>query len=290
MEWVLAARPPFLLEAVVESHGWIQLVPFTRVEGGGFRYVLQLVSGQVVELLVETALGGVRAVIEGDLSAGEEAQAVQVVTWMVGLDQDFAAFYELARQEPKLAGAEARARGRVLRSATLIEDVVKTILTTNTSWAGTKRMVERLVTLYGAPLSADPARRAFPTAARLAGLDEAALRSDAKLGFRAPSVLALAQRVAGGELDLEALKAGTLPTEELRRLLLGIRGVGDYAAANLLMLLGRYDYVPVDSWARMLVAREWHGGQAIGRPEVEAAFASWGQYQGLAYWFWDWGT
>jgi 3-methyladenine DNA glycosylase/8-oxoguanine DNA glycosylase len=273
---------------VVESHGWIQLMPFTRIEGGGFRYVLQLTSGQVAELLVEAAPGGIRAAIEGNLDAGEAAEAVAAVTWMVGLDQDFAAFYDLARLEPKLAGAEARARGRVLRSATLFEDVVKTILTTNTSWAGTKRMVERLVTLYGAPLPADPARHAFPTAARLASLDEAALRSDARLGFRAPSVLALAHRVASGELDLEALKVGALPTEDLRRLLLGIRGVGDYAAANLLMLLGRYDYVPVDSWARMLVAREWHGGQAIGRAEVEAAFAAWGRYQGLAYWFWDW--
>ena len=54
------------------------------------------------------------------------------------------------------------------------------------------------------------------------------------------------------------------------------------------MLLGHYDAIPIDSWALTLVSKEWHGGAAIGPAEVEAAFARWGQFKGLAYWFWDW--
>jgi len=34
-----------------------------------------------------------------------------------------------------------------------------------------------------------------------------------------------------------------------------IKGVGGYAAANLLMLLGRYDFVPVDPWAMKGVSK-----------------------------------
>jgi 3-methyladenine DNA glycosylase/8-oxoguanine DNA glycosylase len=64
--------------------------------------------------------------------------------------------------------------------------------------------------------------------------------------------------------------------------------VGAYAAANLLMILGRYDFLPVDSWALKLVSHEWHGGEPVGAAEVEAAFVDWGAWQGLAYWFWDW--
>ena len=94
--------------------------------------------------------------------------------------------------------------------------------------------------------------------------------------------------MASGALDLEALKTAAGSTGELRQELLSIKGVGDYAAANLLILLGRYDYVPVDSWARTMVSREWHGGEKVGSAEVQEAFAEWGAWKGLAYWFWDW--
>jgi 3-methyladenine DNA glycosylase/8-oxoguanine DNA glycosylase len=26
----------------------------------------------------------------------------------------------------------------------------------------------------------------------------------------------------------------------------------------------------------------------VGKAEVEAAFERWGEWRGLAYWFWDW--
>ena len=79
-----------------------------------------------------------------------------------------------------------------------------------------------------------------------------------------------------------------MPTLELRKHLLALKGVGEYAAAHLLVLLGRYDFVPVDSWAVTVVSHEWHGGEPVGKAEVEAAFEPWGEWKGLAYWFWDW--
>jgi 3-methyladenine DNA glycosylase/8-oxoguanine DNA glycosylase len=103
-------------------------------------------------------------------------------------------------------------------------------------------------------------------------------------------VQALAQAASSGALDLEALRRSDLPTPELRKSLLAIKGVGGYAAANLLVILGRYDYVPVDSWAMSQVAREWHGGQRVGEKEVNAAFQRWGTWKGLAFWCWEWAT
>ena len=207
---------------------------------------------------------------------------------MLGLEQDLSPFYAQTRQEPKLAQVEASAQGRILRSPTLFEDTVKTILTTNTAWSGTIRMTEKLVGRFGSPLPADPDRRAFPTPEQLADTDEATLRSEAGLGYRAPYVLQLARDVAAGTLDLESLKAADIPTAELRQQLLAIKGVGDYAAANLLMILGRYDFIPVDSWAFKMVSHEWYGGESVGRAQVEDAFERWGEWRGLAYWCWDW--
>jgi len=289
MKLILPARPPFALSSVVRSHGWIRLDPFREEEStGGLAYIAQLGSGQVIELNIQEVPGGVSVSLDSNLNDGERAEIERSVTWMLGLDQDFSAFYQLAHQEPRLAYAAQRAQGRILRSPTLFEEVIKTILTTNTLWAATIRMNNNLVTQFGAPLATDPTRHAFPTPECLTETNEETLRAQTRLGYRAPYVLELARMVSSGEFDLEGLKTAGLPTPELRKRLLAIKGIGDYAAANLLMLLGHYDFVPVDSWALKMVSQEWYGGEPVGRTEVEAAFEPWGTYQGLAYWLWDW--
>lgn len=291
MQLTLSAHPPFSLYTAVRSHGWVQLVPFGWNEDAGrLTRVERLDSGRVVEMRVQEADGGVRVEVDDPLTEAERDEVAHKVVWMLGLAQDFAAFYTLARSEPKLAHVEGEARGRILRSSTLFEDVVKTILTTNTAWSGTIRMVNALVFQFGAPLSGDPARRAFPAPDQLATTDVETLRSETRLGYRAPYVLELARSVTSGDLDLESFKTADIPTAELRKRLLAIKGVGEYAMANLLMLLGRYDFIPVDSWACNVVSHEWYGGQPVGRAEVEAAFERWGEWKGLIYWFWDWSS
>ncbi len=291
MKLTLPARAPFVLRTVIYSHGWYQLAPFSAgSEPEGLHYVDRLPTGRVVALSVYEAPGGVAVEVDSDLSPAETAELEARVRWMLGLEQDLSSFHAAACDEPKLAQAMAQARGRVLRSPTLFEDVVKTILTTNTSWGGTIRMNKALVQHYGEPLPGEPGRRAFPAPERLAEADPGELRTAAKLGYRAPYVHQLGQVVASGALDLEALKSASLPTPEVRRALLRIKGVGDYAAANLLMILGRYDYVPVDSWACKMVSQEWYGSQPVGRAEVEAAFTGWGEWQGLAFWCWEWSS
>lgn len=289
MTLTLSARPPFSLPTVVRSHGWIRLAPFSEInDTGGLRYVDRLASGQVVEMSIHETKDGVRVEVGARLSEGERAEITRKVSWMLGLDQDFSTFYTLIRGEPKLAQVQKRAQGRVLRSPALFEDVVKTILTTNTSWSGTIRMVENLVSQFGAPLPADPQRHAFPSPEQLAATDVNTLRTQTRLGYRAPYVHELANSITSGGFDLEALKTAELTTLELRTKLLGIKGVGDYATANLLMLLGRYDYIPVDSWATKMVSYEWYEGQPINRNQVEAAFEHWEDWKGLAFWFWNW--
>jgi 3-methyladenine DNA glycosylase/8-oxoguanine DNA glycosylase len=237
---------------------------------------------------MQEADGGVSVGVPSDLKQTELDEVQRKVTWMLGLDQDLSAFYAVARHEPKLARVEARAQGRILRSPTLFEDVVKTILTTNTSWAGTIRMVEALVSQLGDPLPSDPSRRTFPTPSQVASCDVRRLDSTTRLGYRTPFVLELARAVASGELQLETLQTTDEPTDQVRARLLEIEGVGAYSAANLLIMLGRYDFIPIDTWARKLVSHEWHNGEPVRSMEVEAAFERWGKWKGLAYWFWEW--
>jgi len=285
---VLDELQPFSLSAVIRSHGWAGLAPFqTNDDRDELLYIDYLTLGKVVKLIIRQVGQEVHIEVDPPPNPDQQTEIKDHVTWMLGLKQDFNEFYELIREEPKLVHVIPAGRGRILRSPTLFEDTVKTILTTNTSWSGTKRMVRSLVAEYGDPLPREPEQRAFPRPERLSQASEEDLRG-VGLGYRAPYVKALADAVNAGRLDLEALRTNDLPTDELRQKLLAIKGIGNYAAANLLMLLEHYDYLPVDSWARKMVSEEWYGGESVGKAEVLQAFEEWGQWKGLAYWFWDW--
>lgn len=287
--FTLAARAPFNFNSVVKSHGWLQLSPFEYDEDRqALRYTDRLESGRVLDYQIHPASAGVQVHTLGSLSGPERKEIAQKVTWMFGLNQDYSSFYRAARGETGLRKARRLAYGRVLRSPTFFEDVLKTILTTNTLWAATRRMTLNLVNAFGSP--GPDGRRAFPTAEQIAATGEAALRNKVRVGYRAPAIHQLGRRVASGELDIEGFKTSTLPTLELRKQLLQLRGVGPYAAANLLMILGRPDFIPIDTYALKMVSLEWHRGRKITPKHVEKAFKHWGEFKGLAFWFWDWKT
>ena len=299
MKFTLSARPPFNFLSVINSHGWRQLAPFSYDESTGtLSYILRLSNGRVIELKFRAGTDGV-AVETEKLDRLERREVADKVTWMFGLNMDFSLFYRASRVEPKLIHAKKLARGRVLRSPTLFEDVIKTILTTNTLWAATKNMTLKLVNELGDPLqsggrvapNATEGRtetKAFPTPEAIAASSPEFLKEKIRVGYRAPAIHQLAVRVTSGKFDLEALKASDLSTLELRKELLTINGVGPYAAANLLMILGKHDFIPIDSYALKMVSNEWYRGESITAKEVEKRFERWGEFKGLAFWFWDW--
>jgi len=283
--------------SVVRSHGWHQLAPFSLDESSNtLSYIFRPSSGRVIELKLTDDRDGVN--VETDkLKKTEQNEVTDAVNWMFGLDMDFSAFYAASRAEPKLAHVKKQALGRLLRSPTLFEDVIKTILTTNTLWGATKNMAKRLVDEFGAspPLTSSrisfgsaKITKSFPTPETIAASDPETIKEKIRVGYRSPAIHELAVRVASGKYDLEALKHSSLPTLELRKELLTFKGVGPYAAANLLLILGRSDFIPVDSWALKLVSHEWYKDKPITAKEVEKCFEKWGEFKGLAFWFWDW--
>lgn len=291
---LIPAREPFSFVAAARSHGWCRLAPFawddehqelTRIE--------QLESGPVVRLRMAGAKGGVAVEVESavEFTEADLAQVREKVSWMLRLDEDFSEFHALCRTEAALAQVVEKKQGRLLRSPTLFEDVVKTILTTNTTWSQTKGMVARLVEMLSQPFSLDPAAHVFPTPAQIAPVDEEFLTQQVRLGYRSSYVLELARRVASGELDLESWKHTDMETDKLRRQLKALKGVGDYAAANLLMLLGRYDCLAVDSWARKVIGQRFFPGkERVSDREIAAVFDRWEKWKFLAYWFYKWET
>lgn len=291
MRLELAARPPFNFQATVLSHGWRRLAPFSW-DGERLERVERLSTGRVVKLTVgeSNELTGVIVDIKtnNSLSDGEVGEIEGKVSWMLRLDEEFTDFYGLCEGEPALRHVVEEGKGRVLRSPTVYEDVVKTMCITNCTWRQTEGMANRLVEKLGEPYPLEPSLRAFPTPEAVAEAGKNYLQGEVKMGYRASSITQLSRQVARGDLDLEGLKHSPLEAEELYKRLKSIKGVGQYAAAHILTLLGRYDYLGVDTWARRLVSERFFAGVPVTDKEVQEVFAPWGKWRYLAYWFWDW--
>jgi N-glycosylase/DNA lyase len=207
----------------------------------------------------------------------------QTVRRMLNLDESLAPLYEAAAGDPDLAWITTGS-GRMFRSPTVFEDVVKTICTTNCTWSATVRMVEGLVSGLGRP-SAGNHGRAFPTPEAMAKAPKSFYRDVARTGYRGAYLISLARSVVVGEVDLEAFATAPpdeLPDDELAKELLELPGVGPYAAAHIMMLIGRHSRLILDSWTRPTYAT-LSGRKAADR-QIERRFRPYGDYAGIAFW------
>ena len=291
MRLALPLPPHYCFDAMIDAHGWPRLAPFTwdGIQGVLGR-VERLASGKVVMLRVTSSDEMLDMEIAGPALAPAEIHEVeQAVRWMVELDEDFAEFYAFCMELDALRHIPARGLGPMLRGSTVWEDYVKTVCTTNTTWAQTKGMVARLVDAYGAPFDAD-GPRAFPTPEAVAAVAPGAFAATVRAGYRAPYIHATATAIAEGRLDLERFKTEAREVEttalmaELRRL----RGIGPYGAAHMALLLGSYGHVPADSWARGRVSRHLMDGVPVTDRDVHAHFAQYGRWKALAFRCWNW--
>jgi len=276
--------PDFSFRETLLAHGWRSLAPFYwSEETQALIRVEQLEDGLTTRLTITEGQHCLR--IETSHIVEVEKLIPRVET-MFQLNLPLTRFYDFCGQRSELHLIPTRKQGRMLCSPTLWEDCCKVILTTNTTWSQSVAMTKRFVQAYGSPLDTSPAEKAFPTPEAVAEVPFAAFESTARFGYRNQSVHTLATAIAEGSLDLEQLRDNRLTSAEVWKQLLKIRGVGPYAASCLMIYMGRYERVNVDSWARMLVGRQV--GNTVTDREVHQFFEPYGEWSGIVYHFYPW--
>ena len=85
-------------------------------------------------------------------------------------------------------------------------------------------------------------------------------------------------------LAVEEWRTSDEPTEELFKRVRSVKGVGPYAAGNILKLLGRYDYLGLDSWCRGKFYELFKKGRKVKDSTIEKYYAPFGKWRGLFLW------
>ncbi|MBI3586145.1 MAG: 3-methyladenine DNA glycosylase [Ignavibacteriales bacterium] len=283
--FIIQTPAKFNFWLTVYSHGWCSLPPF-RVdkENKRFSQLLQLGDGALAYCTLVDGSSSLSVEVQSAkrLTPKQQSEVKFKIKQCLRMEEDLDEFYTEAKRYSHYRWIPKIGAGRLLRAPTVFEDVVKMMCTTNCSWALTEIMIKNLTTLIGEKFGDDAS--AFPTPEALAGVSEKFVRKNIRAGYRSPYLIEFAERVASGKLDLESWRTSTLPTVELFKEVRSVKGIGEYAAGNLLRLLGRYDYLALDSWVRGKYFELHKNGRRVSDRTIEKHYADFGKWRGLFFW------
>lgn len=272
----------FSFPHTIFSHGWSDLLPFiVDEENQVLKYTFSSVKKEKpVTATITAEKGGLR--VELSRTPKDFERILSGIRHILRFDDGLEEFYELSYGRESFHWIVETNAGRLLRSATVFEDLVKTLCTTNCSWGLTKNMVTNLVETLGE--TGTKGHKAFPTASALASQTEAFYRNEIRAGYRSPYFVELGERVASSEIDPESWLDSELPSDELKKEIKQIKGVGNYAAENMLKLLGRYDGLALDSWLRAQFYKKHNSQKTCTDKKIEKHYKAFGKWKGLAIW------
>jgi N-glycosylase/DNA lyase len=273
---VVPTPKEFSFGLTVRSHGWYALAPFRFDEvRNSLSYTFVEKGGRPIRADITEVPGGVK--VELDRAVSEKNPILEKVRHMLRLDEDLNDFYTEFCSSSEMNWVRERGAGRLLRSPTVFEDLVKTMCTTNCSWGLTEKMVANLVERLGNGSY-------FPGPEAMAEQGEDFYRNEIKAGYRSPFFVELARSVASKSIDPEEWLSDELPTDELKKQIKSLKGIGDYAAENMLKLLGRYDGLALDSWLRAQFYKKHNSGKTCSDKKIEKRYSKFGKWRGLAIW------
>ncbi|MEM7622097.1 MAG: hypothetical protein AAF235_02725 [Planctomycetota bacterium] len=226
-----------------------------------------------------------RARFDAVLNRAAQAEARRQITRMLRLDEDAGVVRRFHTLDPRW---KRSGRGRLFRSPSLFEDIVKTVTSCNVAWPSTINMNRRLCDLLGAKSAAG--QRAFPSPQKLARTRPGTLRARCRVGYRDQRLIDLARLYAKGHIDTAWLESSRTSDDDAYAFLLTLPGVGPYAAGNIMQLLGRYSRLALDTesvrHAKMSLGMQGTDREILKR--LATHYEPFGEHKFRAYWFELW--
>ncbi len=161
------------------------------------------------------------------------------------------------------------------------EALISFILSSNNRIPRIMKIIEDISKLYGSGLEYEGKMYyCFPDMKSLAACSLEQIQV-CRAGYRCGYIHKTAVKLAIGEFDLFRLKE--LVTEEARKYLLELNGVGSKVADCMLLYSGiKYDVFPTDVWVKRVMEELYFKREASFREIQQFAADKFGQYAGIA--------
>jgi DNA-3-methyladenine glycosylase II len=260
-----------------------------RWDASTYQRVVDVDGGPIaLSVTQEDALGapGLSVLLAGrPIDDGIKLLARRTLERLLGLSVDLSAFAAIAEQDPLLGPLARRMRGlKPPRFPSVFEALVNGVACQQLSLAVGIHLLNRLTAAHGRPVIQDPAGpRAFPGPDQLASLQPDELKRHGFSATKARTIIATAQAIVAGELDLESLEQldDVAAIERLTRL----RGIGRWTAEYVLLRgLGRLHIFPGDDvGAHNKLRRFFAIDTPLDYDSVQQLVARWHPYAGMVY-------
>lgn len=208
------------------------------------------------------------------------SEVERLARWISFADLDLRPFYRIAASHPILGPITKELHGlKPMRPASLFEMLVIAITEQQISLAAAYRIRTRIIERYGERVNG---LWVFPTPRRLCKSSIAILMTCGLSQRKAEYVKGVAHEVANGLLDIDTLEE--MSDEDVRHLLLQIRGLGPWSAEYFLVRgLSRTDRVPANDLGIRSVAGRYLGrGKRLSPQGTMRKLSPFKPYRGLA--------
>ena len=281
--------PPFNFELTAGYHTYFQNRYGTdTMEDGVYRRLIDLDDKLVLASV--RSIGTLEApelALElrgSELSPDDVESATDRVSWLLGVDQGLAPFYELGRADQAMAGLVEQFYGLHLpHTASVFEALVLAVLGQQISTNVARIIRTLLIETFGPSAEFDgETYYAFPRPASIWASSPAELHTMKLTQRKSEYVHGLAGSALDPEMGLECLEE--LTDREIVEKLVALRGVGMWTAQwALIRAVGRPDALPLGDLAlRRVVSHLFMDGEDVNDAKVEEIAQRWSPYRTYA--------
>jgi DNA-3-methyladenine glycosylase II len=275
----ILVKPPFRLDLTVSA---LRRTPTNVVDvytpDGRYLRALAGRTRPVIVSVTQPRRNALSITVKG--SPADIVRAVACVRRILGTDRNLSTFHRRARAVPWLAPLARRMRGlKPPRYPELFEACTNAILFQQVSLSAASAIMRRLLRVVGTELEHEGVPLVvFPKAERFLDAKDAKLRAAGLSASKLATMRRAAEAIASGALTEAMLDE--LPSEVAALLLQGIKGIGPWTAALILLRgLGRIDVLPGnDSGVRANLTR--FAGKRVTMASVVEQL---GTQRGMAY-------
>lgn len=197
------------------------------------------------------------------------------------LGTDYIAIQERIATDDVIKNAISKGSGIHILRQELWECLISFIISQNNNIPRIKKIIESICAKYGKALQTDEGiKYAFPTPEELSKASKDELK-ELGVGYRDEYILGATKAVIDCSLDLTQLQQ--LPTDEARKKLLSIKGIGGKVADCILLFgMHRTEVCPHDVWVKRIFTEKYNIENITEKKGYALASSKWGEYAGIA--------